>query len=111
MPRFQKDNLESNKVVFDKVTEMAARKGCTPSRLALAWVHHRGEDVCPIPGTTKIENLNQNVEALSVKLTPKEMAELESYVSADVVKGERHALMASTWINSETPPVASWKPE
>lgn len=111
LPMFQRENLEKNKVVFDKVTEMAARKGCTPSRLALAWVHHRGDDVCPIPGTTQIGNLNQNIEALSVKLTPKDMAELESYVSADVVKGERHALVASTWINSETPSLASWKAE
>ncbi|MDK0957661.1 aldo/keto reductase, partial [Clostridium perfringens] len=60
---------------------MAARKGCTPSQLALAWVHHQGSDVCPIPGTTKIENFNQNVAALSVKLTPGEMTELESYAS------------------------------
>ncbi|KAL1559449.1 putative aldo-keto reductase 2 [Salvia divinorum] len=109
LPRFQRENLETNKVVFDRVTEMAARKGCTPSRLALAWVHHRGDDVCPIPGTTQITNLNQNIGALSVKLTQQNMAELESYVSADVVKGERHALMASTWIASETPPLSSWK--
>ncbi|KAH6777645.1 oxidoreductase superfamily protein [Perilla frutescens var. frutescens] len=111
LPMFQRENLEKNKVVFDKVTEMAARKGCTPSRLALAWVHHRGDDVCPIPGTTQIANLNQNIGALSVKLTPQDMAELESYVSADVVKGEKHALVASTWINSETPSLASWKAE
>ncbi|KAG6418574.1 hypothetical protein SASPL_120778 [Salvia splendens] len=88
---------------------MAARKGCTPSRLALAWVHHQGDDVCPIPGTTQITSLNQNIGALSVKLTQQDMAELESYVSAGVVKGERHALMASTWIASETSPLFSWK--
>ncbi|KAH6769181.1 oxidoreductase superfamily protein [Perilla frutescens var. frutescens] len=111
LPIFQRENLDKNKVVFDKVTEMAARKGCTPSRLALAWVHHQGDDVCPIPGTTQIANLNQNIEALSVKLTPQDMAELESYVSADVVKGGKHALVASTWINSETPSLASWKAE
>lgn len=90
---------------------MATKKGCTPSQLALAWVHHQGDDVCPIPGTTKIENFNQNIGALSVELTKEEMAELESYASGDVVKGERHAMMALTWINSETPPLSSWKPE
>lgn len=67
---------------------MATRKGCTPSQLALAWVHHQGTDVCPIPGTTKIENLNQNNGALSVKLTPKEMSELETYASNDAVNGD-----------------------
>ncbi|KAL7590777.1 hypothetical protein Lser_V15G39418 [Lactuca serriola] len=54
------------------------KKGCTPSQLALVWVHHQGKDVVPIPGTTKIENLQQNIGALSVKLTPQDMAELES---------------------------------
>ncbi|KAA8548320.1 hypothetical protein F0562_000004 [Nyssa sinensis] len=111
LPRFQPENLENNKYVFERVSEMASRKGCTPSQLALAWVHHRGSDVCPIPGTTKIENFNLNVGALSVKLTPEEMAELESFASADVVKGERHVFMSTTWINSETPPLSSWKAE
>lgn len=88
---------------------MAARKGCTPAQLALAWVHHQGNDVCPIPGTTKIENLKQNIGALSVKLTPEEMSELERY--ADAVKGDRYGAQALTWKNSDTPPLSSWKPE
>ncbi|GFP94202.1 probable aldo-keto reductase 2 [Phtheirospermum japonicum] len=110
-PRFQAENLEKNNLIFERVTEIASRKGCTPSQLALAWVHHQGDDVSPIPGTTKIDNLNQNIGALSVKLTPKEMSELETYASGDAVKGERHANMASTWMNSETPPLSSWKAE
>ena len=88
---------------------MATRKGCTPSQLALAWVHHQGDDVCPIPGTTKIENFNQNIGALSVKLTPEEMAELESFASEDVVKGDRYMSGFPTWKNSETPILSSWK--
>ena len=88
---------------------MATRKGCTASQLALAWVHHQGKDVCPIPGTTKIENFNQNIGALSVKLTPKEMTELESFASKDVVKGERCNNDFSTWKDSETPPLSSRK--
>uniref|UniRef100_A0A0A9EY96 NADP-dependent oxidoreductase domain-containing protein n=1 Tax=Arundo donax TaxID=35708 RepID=A0A0A9EY96_ARUDO len=90
---------------------MATRKGCTPSQLALAWVHHQGSDVCPIPGTTKIENFNQNVGALSVKLTQDEMAELESYAASGNVHGDRYPQMTNTWINSETPPLSSWKSE
>ncbi|KAI6693864.1 hypothetical protein NL676_021574 [Syzygium grande] len=91
MPRFQPENLAHNAKLFDRVNEIAQRKGCTPSQLALAWVHHQGDDVCPIPGTTKIENFNQNIGALSVKLTPQEMAELESIASSDNVKGGRYA--------------------
>uniref|UniRef100_A0A5B7AY04 Putative aldo-keto reductase 2 n=1 Tax=Davidia involucrata TaxID=16924 RepID=A0A5B7AY04_DAVIN len=111
LPRFKPENYEHNKKIFERVNEMASRKGCTPSQLALAWVHHRGNDVCPIPGTTKIENFNQNIGALSIKLTPEEMAELESFASFDAVKGDRHVFMSTTWMNSETPPLSSWKAE
>ncbi|CAL5028193.1 unnamed protein product [Urochloa decumbens] len=109
LPRFQPENLYKNAKVFERVNEMAKRKGCTPSQLALAWVHHQGRDVCPIPGTTKIENFNQNVGALSVKLTQDEMVELESYAAAGTVQGDRHFQMNITWKNSETPPLSSWK--
>jgi len=111
LPRFQPENLNKNAQIFERVNAMAARKGCTPSQLALAWVHHQGNDVCPIPGTTKIENFNQNVGALSVKLTPDEMAELESYAAAGEVLGDRYPEMAPTWMDSETPPLSSWKSE
>ena len=88
LPRFKEENLEHNKIVFEKVQAIATRKSCTPAQLALAWVHHQGDDVCPIPGTTKIENLNQNIGALSVKLTTGDMAELEAIARPDFVKGE-----------------------
>ncbi|KAK1405022.1 hypothetical protein POM88_004627 [Heracleum sosnowskyi] len=96
--RFQAENLEHNKNLFNRVNDIALKKGCTPSQLALAWVHHQGTDVCPIPGTTKIENLIQNIGALSVKLTTEEMAELESV--ADSVRGDRYSSMASTYLHS-----------
>ncbi|CAL5191361.1 unnamed protein product [Lathyrus oleraceus] len=107
MPRFQPENLQQNQTIFDKVNELATKKGCTPSQLALAWLHHQGNDVCPIPGTTKIENLNQNIGALSVKLTPEELAEIESL--ADAVRGDRYMEGMSTWKDSDTPPLSSWK--
>ncbi|XP_039157016.1 probable aldo-keto reductase 2 isoform X2 [Eucalyptus grandis] len=109
LPRFKPENLAHNAKLFDRVNEIAQRKGCTPSQLALAWVHHQGDDICPIPGTTKIENFNQNIGALSVKLTPEEMAELESIASADSVKGDRYDSSISTWENSDTPPLSSWE--
>ncbi|XP_027117084.1 auxin-induced protein PCNT115-like [Coffea eugenioides] len=108
MPRFQAENLEHNKNLYEQVNAIASRKGCTPSQLALAWVHHQGNDVCPIPGTTKIENLNQNIGALSVKLSAEEMAELESIASAGV-KGDRYGPGLVTWQTSETPPLSTWK--
>ncbi|XP_065852265.1 probable aldo-keto reductase 2 [Euphorbia lathyris] len=109
LPRFQTENLEHNKYIFERVNEIAARKQCSPSQLALAWVHHQGDDVCPIPGTTKIENLDQNIGALSVKLTSEDMAELESIASADSVKGDRYMGTMATYKEADTPPLASWK--
>jgi aryl-alcohol dehydrogenase-like predicted oxidoreductase len=89
-PRFQAENLDHNRQLFKRVNQIAARKQCTPSQLALTWVHHQGDDVCPIPETTKIENFSQNVGALSVKLSPEEMDELELIATVDAVKGDRY---------------------
>ncbi|PKA47262.1 putative aldo-keto reductase 2 [Apostasia shenzhenica] len=110
-PRFQPENMGTNAAIYERVNEIALRKGCTPSQLALAWVHHQGSDVCPIPGTTKIENFDQNVRALSVKLTPEELAELESFIAEDAVKGDRYSPGMQTWMQSETPPLSSSKGE
>ena len=101
--------MEHNKTIFERVNDIATKKGCTPSQLALAWVHHQGKDVCPIPGTTKIENFNENIGALSVKLTLDEMAELERFASKDSVKGDRYMPGIPTWKDSDTPPLSSWK--
>ncbi|CAK7348911.1 unnamed protein product [Dovyalis caffra] len=103
LPRFQSENLEHNKQLFERVEEIAARKRCTPSQLALAWVHHQGDDVCPIPGTTKIENFNQNLGALAVKLTQEEIAQLESIAA----KGDRYPGNMGTFKYADTPPLSS----
>ncbi|KAL1210771.1 putative aldo-keto reductase 4 [Cardamine amara subsp. amara] len=109
LPRFQQENLDHNKILYEKVCAMSEKKGCTPAQLALAWVHHQGDDVCPIPGTTKIQNFNQNIGALSVKLTPEEMTELEAIAQPGFVKGDRYSNAMATFKNSETPPLPSWK--
>ncbi|KAK2966157.1 hypothetical protein RJ640_026808 [Escallonia rubra] len=108
-PKFQGENLEHNRTAYERVKEMAEKKGCTPSQLALAWVLHQGNDVVPIPGTTKIENFNENIRALSESLTPQEMAELEKIAS--LIKGERYseAAMKLSWKYASTPPLSSWK--
>jgi diketogulonate reductase-like aldo/keto reductase len=64
--------------------------------------------VCPILGTTKVENFNDNIGALSIKLTLEEMAELESFASEDVM-GDRWRNAIPTWKDSETPSLSSWK--
>ncbi|CAI9271475.1 unnamed protein product [Lactuca saligna] len=103
LPRLQGENLEHNKITFERIHEIAQKKGCTPSQLALAWVLHQGFDVGPIPGTTKIENLNQNIESLYVKLSPQDMVELESIASIDAFKGSRLPPTILAHSNVETP--------
>ncbi|KAL0388171.1 UNVERIFIED_CONTAM: putative aldo-keto reductase 2 [Sesamum radiatum] len=109
IPMFQPENLEHNHKLYERVKDMATQKGCTTSQLALAWVHHQGNNVCPIPGTTQIHNLEQNIGALAVELTAEEMVELAEIASS--VKGDRCGPEIATWRHEETPPLSSWKVE
>ncbi|CAH9062616.1 unnamed protein product [Cuscuta epithymum] len=109
LPRFQAENIEHNKKLYERIVEIAGKKGCTPAQLALAWVHHQGDDVCPIPGTTKIENFNQNIGALSVKLAAEDMIGLEKIASAGVIMGDRYTPDVATWKQSDTPSLSTWK--
>jgi aryl-alcohol dehydrogenase-like predicted oxidoreductase len=99
-PRYSGDNLAHNRALASKIHSIAARKGCTPAQLALAWVLAQGPDVVPIPGTKQKKRMMENVGALSVKLTDAELAEIASAVPAGAVKGTRYpeAQMASLYI-------------
>lgn len=108
VPRFQQGNIEPNGKVFDAIEAMAKKKGCTASQLSLAWVHHKGDDVVPIPGTTKVDHLKDNIAALSIKLTPEEIKELDSISSEENITGGRFEGMIS-WKDSYTAPLHSWK--
>ena len=109
--RFSGENLEKNKVIFERICEIAEKKKCSPSQLALAWVQHQGNDVAPIPGTTKVKNLEDNRAPLSVELTPLELKELEDLVASAGVFGDQCDGMAFTskWVDAETPALSSWQ--
>jgi len=77
-PRFQGENLDRNLALVDRIAEIAAQKGVTPSQLALAWVLNRGEDIVPIPGTKRRRYLEENVAATEIELTDDETAEIAS---------------------------------
>lgn len=96
-PRFQGDNFARNLALVRRVEEIAARKGCTPSQLALAWVLSRDPHVVPIPGTKRRRYLDENLGALDVDLTPADLAELESAFPKHAAAGERYpsAMMSS----------------
>ncbi|KAH7427939.1 hypothetical protein KP509_10G068000 [Ceratopteris richardii] len=108
-PRYQAENLQKNEKLFIALCQLATRKDCTPGQLALAWLQHQGDDVVPIPGTTKFKNFEENVGSLQVKLTSQEMEEIEEFFHADAAAGGRYHESDSTYQNSETPPLSSWK--
>ncbi|EED13605.1 oxidoreductase, putative [Talaromyces stipitatus ATCC 10500] len=83
LPWFYPDNLKTNLVILDKITETANAKGITPSRLALAWLLAQGDDIFPIPGTTSPKSLDENLASISVDIAMEEeklLRDLASYV-------------------------------
>lgn len=89
-PRFQGENLQKNKVFYERVAKLADKHGCTPGQLALAWVLHQGDDVVPIPGTTKVKNFNENLGSLDVKLSKEDVEEVAAAVPVNEVSGLRY---------------------
>ena len=89
-PRFQGENFARNLELVRRISEIAARKHCTPGQLALAWVLAQGADLVPIPGTRRRRNLDENLAALEVTLNPAELAEIETIFPADAVAGPRY---------------------
>ena len=90
-PRFQPGNLDRNVKLVNSIEVMAAKKGCPPSQIALAWVLAQGTDVIPIPGTKRRRYLLENIGALEVTLTPGEIDELRAAFPNGAASGERYA--------------------
>ena len=93
-PRFQGENFQKNLELVERVEELAAEKGCTAAQIALAWVLAQGEDIVPIPGTTRVENLEENVAALDVELSDEELRDLEAVFPKGAAAGDRYADMS-----------------
>jgi aryl-alcohol dehydrogenase-like predicted oxidoreductase len=89
-PRFQGDNFAKNLALVDKMRELAAGKGCTPSQLALAWVLAQGGHVVPIPGTKRVKYLDENIGALDVALDQADLAAIDAIFPRDVAAGARY---------------------
>jgi aryl-alcohol dehydrogenase-like predicted oxidoreductase len=87
-PRFQGEAFEANMRILDKVKEIAAEKGITPSQLALAWVLAQGDDIVPIPGTKRRTYLEENAGAEGVELTDDDLARIDAELPEAV--GERY---------------------
>ena len=91
VPRFAPKNRKANQAIVDVVEAVAARKAVTPAQLALAWILSRKSWIVPIPGTTKLRRLEENLGAADVELTPNELREINAATSNITVYGHRYS--------------------
>jgi aryl-alcohol dehydrogenase-like predicted oxidoreductase len=89
-PRFQGENFNRNLELVSRIEQLAAGKGCTPSQLALAWVLSRGGPIFPIPGTKRIQYLEENAAALNVHLTDADLSLIDQVAPKGVASGSRY---------------------
>jgi aryl-alcohol dehydrogenase-like predicted oxidoreductase len=94
-PRFQGENFQKNLELVERVKEIADEKGVTAGQLALAWVLAQGDDIVPIPGTTKVKNLEENVAALDIELSEDDLRRLDEAAPKGIAAGDRYADMSS----------------
>jgi aryl-alcohol dehydrogenase-like predicted oxidoreductase len=94
-PRFQGDNLRKNLELVERVKQVADQRGVKPGQVALAWVLAQGDDVVPIPGTKRRTYLQENIEAVNVKLSEDEMRALDEAAPSGATAGARYADMTA----------------
>ena len=99
VPRFAPENRKANQAVVDVVGALAARKGVTSAQLALAWVLAQRPWIVPIPGTTKLHRLEENLGAANVDLTPNDLREIDAATSTITVHGHRYSEGAERMID------------
>jgi len=98
-PRFQGENFQKNLDLVRKIEEIAAEKRCTPSQLALAWVHAQGKDIVPIPGTKRRRYLEENVAALDVSLSADDLRRIDRAAPHGAAAGARYPERAMAAVN------------
>jgi aryl-alcohol dehydrogenase-like predicted oxidoreductase len=101
MPRFSPDNYAKNQALLPAYNAIAAEAGCTPSQLAIAWLLHQGEDILPIPGTTSVEHLMDDVGAADVTLSDDVIARLNALINQHTVHGDRYNAQANSEVDTE----------
>ncbi len=90
VPRFTPENLDANQVVVDLIKKVATEKNATPAQLALAWLLAQKPWIVPIPGTRKLDRLEENLGAINIELTPGELRDINSALSKITVVGDRY---------------------
>jgi hypothetical protein len=102
MPRFKAEDFERNLSLLAPYEALARQAGGTPAQLALAWLLARGEDIVPIPGTTRIAHLEENVAAQALRLDPDLIRRLDALINEKTVAGDRYNAATQREIDTET---------
>ena len=89
-PRFEEQNLQRNLELAKRVENLAREKKCTPAQLALAWLLAQGEDIVPIPGTKRQKYLEENIAAVSLRLSTEDLARIDKVAPHGVAAGQRY---------------------
>ena len=101
MPRFAPDHYAANLKLLPPYLALAQEAGCSPAQLALAWLLHQGDDLIPIPGTTSVEHLLDDLGAVHVTLSSDLMARLDSLINERTVTGDRYNAQANSEVDTE----------
>ncbi|MDN4633749.1 aldo/keto reductase [Sphingomonas sp. PsM26] len=99
VPRFQADAMAANQALVDLVTTIAGEKGATPAQVALAWLLAQRRWIVPIPGTTKLHRLEENLGGADLALTDQDLARIADALSGIEVHGERYAASHQQFVN------------
>lgn len=101
MPRFEPANYAENLKLLAGLRELAREAGCTPAQLALAWLLHKREDIIPIPGTTSVDHLREDLGAAHVTLSSDLVARLEAHINDRTVQGHRYSAPSRAEVDTE----------
>jgi aryl-alcohol dehydrogenase-like predicted oxidoreductase len=101
MPRFTPENFAANLKLLPAYHALAQEAGCSPSQLALAWLLHQGEHIIPIPGTTSVDHLSDDLAAVNVKLDASLLARLDALINQNTVAGNRYSAHANSEVDTE----------
>jgi aryl-alcohol dehydrogenase-like predicted oxidoreductase len=99
LPRFQGENFDKNKKLVDKVAEIAKEKNATNSQIAIAWLLAQGEDIIPIPGTKRIDRLEENIKAIDIKLSIEDLNRINEFAPVGAAAGTRYPAPLMNTVN------------
>ncbi len=99
VPRFTAENRKANQALVDLLAKVARQKKATPAQIAIAWILAQKPWIAPIPGTTKLHRLEENLGAVNVTLTPDDLRQINGAASQITLVGERYPEAAQKWIN------------